>query len=76
MPGMERGAPLCWALLRAGMGALQRAEMKAAGQGHAEGLGSNVPDRSCVNALQPSLPLTHTVGRIKDSKRIRERQAN
>lgn len=45
-------------LHRAVMETLQRL-LRAVGQGCAEGLGSNVPDRSCVNALQPSLPLTH-----------------
>lgn len=74
MPGMEGRVPLCLTLHRAVMGTLQRL-LKAAGQGHTEGLGSNIPDRLSVNALQPSLPLTHTVGRVKDGKWIRERQA-
>lgn len=68
---MEGGVPLCLAFHRAVMGTLQRL-LKAASQRLTEGLGSDTPDRSCVNALQPSLLLTHTLGKIKDDKWIRE----
>lgn len=59
---MEGGRPpQCPVLRSAVMGMLQSLP-KAAGGGRTAGLGLDKLNGSCVNDLEPNLPLTHTAG--------------